>query len=143
MGIILTFYHGQTRNYRCSFHPNLKGPQTLPDVTKLNHKKIRWIVRHCAESNDFSTGEAAKITEKWRDSGVNMIDTDGGSRISMNLSYGTITESMALSGLKWVKHQRMLIGAYCTDACLTTQYVRLCSLEKLPKSPFWGSFSRF
>ena len=30
-------------------------------MTKLNHKKIRWIVRHCAESNDFSTGEAAEI----------------------------------------------------------------------------------
>ncbi len=30
-------------------------------MTKLNQKKIRWIVRHCAESNDFSTGEAAEI----------------------------------------------------------------------------------
>ena len=43
------------------FRQNLKGAQTLPNVTKLNRKKIRWIVRHCAELRDFSTGEAAEI----------------------------------------------------------------------------------
>ena len=30
-------------------------------MTKLNRKKIRWIIRHCAELKDFSTGEAAEI----------------------------------------------------------------------------------
>jgi len=30
-------------------------------VTKLTNKKIRWIVRHCAEIKDFSVSEAAQI----------------------------------------------------------------------------------
>jgi transposase len=168
--IILTSKRSQTHNYHCSFRHNLKGAQTLPDVTKLTQKKIRWIIRHCAELRDIGTKEAAGIynisqrrvqqllkeyretgeipvlkkerrpktplTEeqertilkrmaKWNDSGLNTIGTDGGFQALKNSSHGITTESTALSGLKLVKlHQKL-------------------SLEKLRKSPYLDSFSRF
>ncbi len=39
-------------------------------VAKLNQRRIRWIVRHCAELKDSSTREVAEIygISQWRGS---------------------------------------------------------------------------
>ena len=118
-------------------------------MTKLNRKKIRWIIRHCAELRDISTKEAADIynisqrrvqqlLKQYRETGeIPVLKKERIIEEVWNLFYGITMESTTLSGLKSVRLRRMLIDTYlyrCKSYCeaCKTMFLRKALEESLP-----------